>query len=98
METRYRYYEKAMRDPCPKHSRSGRPANHTWSQCYFVQDYRRLVEEKASGREDGLTESYKHRRCQAHGLDQSRGSILVPRPRKKGQEQDMTSFITPKHN
>ena len=83
LETRYRDCEKAMQDPCPKHSKPGRPANHTWSQCYFMQDYRRLVKENASGREDNLTTPYKHGRCQAHGLNQNRGMIRVPKPRKQ---------------
>ena len=48
-DRRHRDYEKAMQEPCPKHSRPGRPANHMWDQCYFVQDYRRLVEKKQVG-------------------------------------------------
>src|SRR4051812_41264566 len=60
-----------MQDPCPKHSKPGHPSKHTWIQCYFMQDYRRLVEEKASGREDNLTTSCKHGRCQAHGPNRS---------------------------
>src|SRR4051812_9501359 len=37
-DTRHRDCENATQEACPKHSGHGRPGNHTWDQCYFVQE------------------------------------------------------------
>lgn len=64
-DTRHRGYEKAMQEPFPKHSRPGRPANHTWDQFYFAQYYRRQIKEnilRANEYEDDFTGSHNHKR------------------------------------
>ena len=34
-------YEAAMKGPCPTHSKPGRPANHTWEDCFFMKEFAR---------------------------------------------------------
>ena len=34
-------YESAIKGPCPRHSRPGRPANHSWENCNIMQEFKR---------------------------------------------------------
>src|SRR4051812_36939717 len=46
--TRANNSEKTLQEPCPKHSRPERPANHSWEQCYHMLTFKQQWEKTTS--------------------------------------------------
>src|ERR1041385_4946378 len=77
-------FEVAMKIPCPTHSKPGRPANHTWEDCYFMKEFARRGNQGPPGSGGGADQNGNNQNLGHQGAG--------TKPQHQGSQQNQSGL------